>query len=684
MIFLSILFIFLTNFLLCRRISFTRLLDLLLVNFLIVCANIILTFEAASLLGWLNQPWAFLGIQFLWLTVVFFLTRPFMKKISPSPREIIKKDLKAFLRFFKQNKGFAIFFSLVALGYIALLVLLILTPQNTSDSMYNHLSRIAHWLQQGSLKPYDSFTSFGIAYPYNNSLLMMWTVLFLRSDILTGLVQWFGALVLAAAIFGLGLELNFTPKQSGYSALIFLTFPIVLLESMTAQNDILTATFFLAALYLFIRGYRESSFTTIFFAAVSIGLAVGTKQYILFAAPGFVLIFLVFFFKKDYAARKKLGGQFILWTAVFSLLLGSYAYIQNMIYYHSPMGPDGMGIYSESSITTSFSRKLAFNATRLTTQFFSCEGLPLPLEDKCLAAKDSVFSALFSSPNFNLESNQFMLEQDCGSTCFSYSTRYPLNEESAWYGFLSWILIIPGVIFGIITGIRKKDPLPGAFLLTSLIYFLSISVIKVGWDAYLGRYLILGVALLMPFTGYLFSDHSGWRKALTTLFTLISIFIFVYTIIGNDSKPILTRQKMVQVQRWGKTHNIYVTKAAYKITPWFREQKSILDYSREELRIFPAGYMYAPTYLVNSHVPEDTSLGIIEEPGIFFDYLFFGEHLMRQVSDIVYSGDEYQTTQKILSEDPQYLLSPLDYTGLIPPNFQEIDELDHWGVYERK
>jgi hypothetical protein len=98
----------------------------------------------------------------------------------------------------------------VTVGYVGFAVLSTIYPQTTSDSLYNHLSRIGHWLQQSSLKPYPSTSDYGFTYPYNNSLLMMWSVLFLKQDLLVGLTQWFSAFLLAASIYGLALELNFS------------------------------------------------------------------------------------------------------------------------------------------------------------------------------------------------------------------------------------------------------------------------------------------------------------------------------------------------------------------------------------------------------------------------------------------------------------------------------------------
>src|SRR3990170_133462 len=139
----------------------------------------------------------------------------------------------------------------VIVAYSFLFFLSIYFPQNTTDALYNHLSRIGYWLQQGSLKPYNGLNNIGVIYPINNSLLMLWSIVFIRTDILVGSVQFISTIVTMLVIYCLGTELGFSRKKSILAALFYLTFPIVLLESITAQNDALAACYISSA-FLFL------------------------------------------------------------------------------------------------------------------------------------------------------------------------------------------------------------------------------------------------------------------------------------------------------------------------------------------------------------------------------------------------------------------------------------------------
>ncbi|HTX78722.1 MAG TPA: glycosyltransferase family 39 protein [Longilinea sp.] len=683
MILLSFLLIVLFNYFLTRKIDFLRPVNFILIQFLLVCANIILTFEITSLISLLNNVTAFLLVQaFLAAGAAAF---GFLyKKGQEADKGNFREVLRDFWGFARKNILLIAIFIFVFSAYLYLAHLSIIFPQNTSDSMYNWLSRIGHWLQQGSLKPYESFSIFGIIYPYNNSLLMMWSVLFTHTDHYVGTVQWCAALMLSLSIYGLAVLLRFSRTQAGFAALIFLTFPIVILQSGTAQNDILAACFLLIGLYFFVSGFQLSSRLHVLFSAISLALAVGTKQYVAFVIPGFALIFLYFLLQKTHPQRLKLGKDFVVFTIVAALFLGSYAYIQNMIYWRTPLGNmSDTGLVNTTS-GSEMAQKLAFNAARLSTQFISCEGLPLPEQNTCLEIKGNFFRSIFSSPNFNLESNRYMLEPNCDLACFNYSQKYLLNEDSAWYGILSWILIIPSLLIAVILSFRKKDPLPFLIVLTAVFYFLITSVFKSGWDSYTGRYLILGVALVMPFTGYLLSTKTWINTVIVGVISFAALFILTYTILLNDSKPLLNQKMLLETWTWGKSNALIVAKIAYKTMPWFEDEKTVYDYDYENLKTYFNGGSKTPYHLVNTDVPDDANLGIISRPDFFPDYLFFGDNFTRKVFDLPNYKEPGYLQRNIDNNNINYLLVDPDVSVTVPSSFIMIDSSNSWAIYAKR
>jgi hypothetical protein len=327
-----------------------------------------------------------------------------------------------------------------------------------------------------------------------------------------------------------------------------------------------------------------------------------------------------------------------------------------------------------------------FTFARLSSQFISCEGLPLNLEKSCLQLKGNLFTKIYSNPSFDPESKEGIVDKNCDSNCFSFSKKYPLNEDSAWYGFLSWIIIIPGIVIMMISSVKKKNWLPTILFITSLIYFVLPLFMILTWSMYIGRYFILSTALLMPITGYLVNIKKHWNKLLTIILVLCSLWILIYTSISNDSKPIITRQIMVNVQQWGKKHSLFITKVAYKLTPLFNDQNSYLDYCGTDLSILETNnpnVPYAPSVLVRKYVPENSEIGIIDKPENFYDYLLYKNEFTRKIYEFVFNGEEAPILEKINTISPTYLLIRSDISLNIPVNYKKIAKMDEWVLYSK-
>lgn len=684
MFFFSILLLIAVNVILGLRTPTRNLLDLVITQFLLACGQIVLIFEAASLLGVLSQPIAFIVIQGVLLCgalIFWFFTRHFAA-LAPAS---IPHSLQQFGRFLQKNKVFTLYALVLLAIYIGVAALSISYPQTTSDSLYNHLSRIGHWLQQGSLKPYSSFSDFAVTYPYNNSLLMMWSVLFLKDDLLVGLTQWFSAFALSASIYGLGLELHFEKKPSAYAALIFLTFPIVILEAGTAQNDLLAAAFFLCATWLTIYGLRHQSKMHLVYAGLALGLAIGTKQYVLYALPGLLA-------QAIYMVRKeKLVGMWsrlrvwFLSIAIFTVFVGGYAYLQNFISFGNFFVKTETNILAPIK-TPTLPAKLAYNTSRMITQFISCDGLPIPWESTCREVKENLLSGFFSALHFDLRNKVYLLEEDCGELCFNYGGKYPLNEESAWFGPLSWILIFLGTIVVLIRSLKRKDALPLILLLSALFFFAVTSVFKTGWDPYLGRYLMLSTALVTPFIAVFLDETKLWQKPITWVILLVSLMLASFSILTNTSRPIVNESYLDMTHQWGRDHHmILVSKVAYKLKPYFPVGRSYTEFTNEDIknRIDPGMNQYLQ--LVNSKTDPDSRLAIVTTPQIFMDYYLFGDHFTREL----YEFPAENNLPQIYAQLNELSLNTLLISNNLaqedpPPNFELISQNDSWSIYQRK
>ncbi len=132
--------------------------------------------------------------------------------------------------------------------------------------------------------------------------------------------QLLAELVLVAAAYGIGRRLGFRPAASLFAALLVPTLAEVALQSTTTQTDLLVAASLAAAVYFILGGTgRELAL-----AGLGLGLAAATKQTIVFALPGLLLLAAV---TLDRRGLLRLGA----WTAGGVVLVASWGPVRNLV-----------------------------------------------------------------------------------------------------------------------------------------------------------------------------------------------------------------------------------------------------------------------------------------------------------------------------------------------------------------
>lgn len=556
--------------------------------------------------------------------------------------------------------------------YVLLIYLQFRFPQNTSDSLYNHLSRIGHWLQQGSLGTYAGYNDVGTSYPYNNSLLMLWSVSLLRSDRIVGLVQFSALLMTGLTLYGFATELGCSKNASWKVSLFIFTFPIIVFESISAQNDILVASFLFISFYFAIKVLRKFEYTLLILSILSFSLSVGTKQSFLFALPGYFLIFLTIFLNNK-KQLKRLFTTSVLTTVLFFVLVGGYSYIQNMFVFHHPAG--GFQMW-EANTHQSFlykSKKAVVNTLRNGIQFLSCEALPPDIENGCMLIKSK---ALRLVPGLSrlVENNDFIAEED---KTYTFDMKYELNEDSSWYGLHGALLIFSGSIVMVvrIAKHRKKEDL--LILVSAVIFFILTSSFKSGWDSYFGRFMFLSILLIMPYVGILFSSRNWLTRLYSTTISLIALFLMVYAITNNDSRPLVSKNQFTQLQLWGKNNSLMVQKLAYKLYPTLRHDYDVWNLDPIQVKTLSMGSFREGAYIVKDLVPNNTRLGLLFPMGFVPDYLFFGDDFSRKI--IEYSAPEQLSDNRY---DYDYLLVSPEFGSITLEHHKLVEMRYGWYVYQ--
>ena len=289
------------------------------------------------------------------------------------------KKLKWFLNAIKSDW---ILFSVFILFFISLCYLIFtgyLFPSYSWDSQFYHLPIIGFILQSGAIEniPYNSLIyTFINVFPKNIDLFFLWNVIFLKSGTIVDLSQLPFTIAGMLAIYSMAVKLKIRDKYAVYCGLLFFFAPVMILQSTTNYVDIAISVLFLMAVNFLmcprVLLLQESSGSALPFkstcevdpvpprrwiglllAGVTAGILLGAKG----SGPLFIfalsIVFIINEFrgrvslkrhgytaesKKQFSLKKIIFKYFVLFVLPV-ILLGSYWYIQNWIYYNNPVYP---------------------------------------------------------------------------------------------------------------------------------------------------------------------------------------------------------------------------------------------------------------------------------------------------------------------------------------------------------
>jgi hypothetical protein len=266
----------------------------------------------------------------------------------------------------------------VAASSLYELVLVLGAPPNNWDSLAYHLTRAADWAQNGGVHwignaPTDRINEFQ---PLAEQQVLLLFVTSGRAA-LFALPQWLAGLAAVVGVFGVAARLGFAPRTAAFAALLFATFPLVALESSTAQNDLVAAALPIAAAALVLGGSRAE----LSLAGLALGLALGVKLTTAYAVPIPVALALL---------RGRREMLRVVGAAVASfVLLGMWGFVLNLVHTGNLLGHGGGRTEQQASPSLTGSPTTAF---RVLHDLLDLSGLGLRLTD-LLAALSIVFAA---------------------------------------------------------------------------------------------------------------------------------------------------------------------------------------------------------------------------------------------------------------------------------------------------
>jgi hypothetical protein len=314
--------------------------------------HIVLVGQILGLLGGLNQPLHYIGVQsalVTGLTSAWFLDkRPALfpsRFYSDLSWQTTRQRIR---RYPLLSMMIAVVFAMIC----AKIIIIVMAPLNLPDFVDDYAPRLTLWHSMGMIRPIDLPREFFpiSSYPIVPFMAMYWWILFTDFGDAVGFASVFAMVAIAIGILQLARILGAPRPASILAGLVWLGWYTVFDFAGQGMTDMEMVAFGLIAITLLLDGLQEQNARTLFGSALSFGLFIGTKEVALMYLPGATFLGLALLWQ--YRTQWHLIIRWLLFAFVAVMLLGSYAYVANTVHYGSPFGQRFSDPTSAPSIET--------------------------------------------------------------------------------------------------------------------------------------------------------------------------------------------------------------------------------------------------------------------------------------------------------------------------------------------
>ncbi len=502
---------------------------------------------------------------------------------------------------------------------IAAFIFGITIPPNNYDSMTYHLTRAAFWKQNNSIDHYYSRNFRQLEMPINSEIGFLWIMLFTNSDNILFLIQWSSLIIVLLVLYELLRMFDFKRSVSLLSAFVFISLNMVIFQSSSTQNDLISACFIILVVYFLMKVFKDNNINIryIIIAGLAAGLAIGTKGYIYLFIPG-VLLFIIIFKKNS-----KLKWTKIAYLIFFSIagvtLFVSYNLIENYLSFGNIFGSSetiNMLRVSAPDVRTFLS-----NTSKQLASFYQLDygrGFTHAMIQRALDSLHYILNIDISSVRTTWPGYEFHL----------YGW---LSGDYGYFGPLCSLIIIPSVIYNAILlpiyikirndkDLLKKYKDTLKFMIIPVIFFILYNYIF-KWQPWAGRLMISFVLLIMPSFAVFLEYLSKIR--MSKIFISIIAYLFIMVLISSSWVMLLNWDYRVLPIGGGSIYSVdYQERRFVRSPPYIREIKKITE----------------------KYIPEEGKLGLITSEDDW-DYIYFGDNFRRTlmyISEKDYKEKEIQ------------------------------------------
>jgi 4-amino-4-deoxy-L-arabinose transferase-like glycosyltransferase len=496
----------------------------ILASLVLGAANIIFSTYVLSELRWINS-YGYLAVQAVIAVATLLVFFMFRQKVSPS-RHTAHFDGAPISQDVFLKKVLLVLLGAISLAALVNLFLAIYVPPNNYDSMTYHLSRVGYWLQHMTLRHYYTQDARQTFSPPDAEILILWVVAFLKSDLLANCFQWLAYCGTGVAVYCTGRVLGFSRRGSLFSALTYLSLPMVVLQSSSTQNDLVVTFFAITFFYFFHSGLKEKNSRNLLLSGIACGLAVGTKGTIFYMAPAIAIVSLIFAVR--FKIQPRLYFKWVAFCLCGVILFGAYNYVLNYKDFGNPFAPEEFIHRVEGKETLG---KTVGNIVRYGYDAVDFRGLPEILVNPLNHLKQTVGERLLSTPFITKENTL---------NGFSFHPPRAYEEDVGWFGFLGFFFILPIFLWFFFRVIMTKTlDEKWAYAFIGLFFFVFFCFSQ-AYTPYKGRYFVLTFAFEAPLVAAIAGGKmTRAKKTLIVLVSLVATYACLEATLVNSKKLVI-------------------------------------------------------------------------------------------------------------------------------------------------
>ncbi len=426
-----------------------------------------------------------------------------------------KRKLLTFSGLIPKERLSQFFNILTLLILFTVLIIALIAPPNTWDSLTYHMSRVAHWAQNRSIAHYPTGIPRQNSHPPGAEIQILQFYVITQSDQFSNLVSFFGFLV---CIIGSGLIVDFLggdTRSIHLSYLLTATLPLAIAQASSTKNDLVAAGFTVCAVCMILWFIKNPDLKKLIASAAGAGLALLAKPTALPVLAVFlpipILIHLWQFAREKNLRKAILYGAVALSTVL--CINGGFLY-RNIQTYDAILPDQTRSIHvTKNAGLDNFISGIIKNASAQLT---------LP-----------------ESMRSWIELNIIKVHIKMGWQEFITIFRIPDNrpDESTLGNPVHAVTAIITLCIAILRG--KKHPAQFWFGIALVVSFLLFSTVF-KWHIYISRHQLPWIVLVSPFIGLTFDAIQGKKRLfISAAVIVLAIINAMPALLTLEARPLI-------------------------------------------------------------------------------------------------------------------------------------------------